>query len=176
MSVGCGNFSVECGTDAGDVVIHENLLKTVHTAEIFEAVIVSASHVSRVNHLEDDVAEVVSGVDTPVGEHKRAEHSEGLEPEEADAFEQFCAGDVAGFFGARVASELLLGVAKSGIDEAEGRWMVGTGRSAAERFHRDLTHQSGTTAAGSEGQESASGDAVYERMIIRGNSGMKRVF
>jgi|GEM_PF-622843 len=98
MSVSCGNFSVECGADSGDVIIHENLLKTVNPAEIFKAVIVSASHVSGVDHLEDDMAEVVSGVDTPVGEYKRAEHSEGLEPEEADTFEQFRARDVTGFF------------------------------------------------------------------------------
>ena len=44
------------------------------------------------------MAEVVRGVDTPVGKDERAEHAKGLESEESDAFQQFGAGNMAGFF------------------------------------------------------------------------------
>lgn len=98
ISVSYSGVSVECGTDVREVIVDEDLLKTVNTAEIFKAVILSASHVSGIDHLEDNMAEVVRGVDTPVGKDERAEHAKGLESEESDAFQQFGAGNMAGFF------------------------------------------------------------------------------
>lgn len=98
MSVGYSGFSVERGTDVRQVIVDEDLLKTVDTGEIFKAVILSASHVSGIDHLEDNMAEVVRCVNTPVCKYERAEHAKGLESEESDAFQQFGAGNMAGFF------------------------------------------------------------------------------
>ena len=113
------SVSVEYGADVGNVFVDENLLKVVNVEEIFQRVILGATHIALIDHLEDDVAEVIGGVDAPAGEDERAQHTEGLEPQSADTFQQFGAGDMACLFRAGIATQLLLSISEGRIDETE---------------------------------------------------------
>lgn len=134
MISGSGDSNVR-----GFVFIDEHASEVVDAEEVIESIIGGFPHFALFDHFEDDMAEVVCGMHAPFAKNDRAEHTELLQPQKSDAFEEFSTGDVPGFFGVLVATELFLDESQGGEDEFVGTGMIGACGTAAERCHGPQT-------------------------------------
>lgn len=80
------------------IFIDEHTREVVDAEEVIESIVGGFAHFAFFDHFEDDMAEVVGGMHAPLAKDDWAEHPELLQAEETDAFEEFRAGDVTGFF------------------------------------------------------------------------------
>lgn len=84
------------GGRSGQEWKHERLVKIVALAKLFELVRIVFAEEFLADQVEDDMADVLAGVDVPVAEHGRDHRPEFLERKEADAVEELAGGDVDG--------------------------------------------------------------------------------
>jgi len=74
----------------------ECLVEIVAVAELIERVGIVFAEDLLADHVEDDVAEVLAGIDVPVMENGEDHRAEFLEGEKADAIEELSGGNVLG--------------------------------------------------------------------------------